>query len=345
MRAIIYSGPGDVSFGEVPTPNPGSGEVLIRVVANTICGTDLRISNGSKTKGVIAPRVLGHEVAAVVETVGEGVENYAPGDPVGLCPTYSCGSCEQCRLGRAHLCEKALVLGHQTDGGLAEYVLIPAHAVSSGVLVKHSGIRSPQSICLAEPLSCIIHGQDFLDIGVGDTVLVIGGGAIGLMHAQVAKISGAERVILSEPNAFRRELARDFGADITVDPTTEDLTEIVAAHTTGKGADVTVVCIGVPALVNDALKLTRNRGRVSLFAGFPATETAAIDANLIHYRELGVFGSSNSTVDDYRRAVSLIESGRINCDPLVTHTFPLEQYETAVQLISAPDALKIAIVP
>lgn len=345
MKAVVYTAPGEVSVTDVPTPHAGAGEVLLRVTSNTICGTDLRIAKGLKRKGVIAPRILGHEVAGEIVEVGEGVVDYQVGQTVGVCPTYHCGACRECQRGRYHLCLKAEVLGHQTDGGLASHLLIPAHGVAEKVLVPFHGDIDPAALSLAEPLSCVIHGQRFLNISVGDTVVIMGGGAIGLLHAQVARLSGASRVILSEPMEFRRSLATQFGVDRTVDPTTENLHEVVASLTDGHGADVVIVCIGINALVNEALTLSARHGRVSLFAGFPADELAQMDANLIHYRELTVVGSSNSTVTDYHSAVDLLERGAVVVDPLITHRFTLDQYEQAVDTISAPDALKVAIIP
>lgn len=345
MRAVIYKAPGDVDVMDVARPVPGEGDVLLKVLSNTICGTDLRIAKGIKRKGVIAPRVLGHEVAGEIVELGAGVKGFAVGDTVGLSPTFSCGSCTECQRGLFHLCRNAKVLGHQTDGGLADFLLVPAKAVRDGVMVTYSVTTDPVAISLAEPLSCVIHGQRFLGIGLGDVVVVIGGGAIGLMHASLAKLGGASTVILSEPVQFRRDIAREFGADVTVDPTTENLAQIVADHTNGDGADVVIVCIGVPALVNEALSLARKHARVSLFAGFPTDERTEIDSNLVHYKELTLLGSSNSNVVDYQQAISLIESGAIDTGRLVTHRFTVDQYQDAVDMISDPQALKVAIIP
>jgi len=345
MRAVVYKAPGEVEVMDIDRPVPGAGDVLLKVLSNTICGTDLRIAKGIKRKGVIAPRVLGHEVAGQVVEIGPAVSGFSIGDTVGVSPTFSCGSCTECQRGLFHLCRKAEVLGHQTDGGLADFLLVPARAVRSGVLVSYSITSDPVAISLAEPLSCVIHGQRFLNISFGDVVLIIGGGAIGVMHARLAKLAGASMVILSEPVVFRRVIATEFGADVTVDPTTQDLAQIVANLTNGDGADVVIVCIGVPALVNDALTLARKHARVSLFAGFPADEFTAIDSNLIHYKELTIVGSSNSTIVDYQQAIGLIESGAIDTARLVTHRFTVDEYEDAVDTINHPQALKVAIIP
>lgn len=345
MKAVVYKAPGEVEVMEIERPIPGDGDVLLKVLSNTICGTDLRIAKGIKRKGVIAPRVLGHEVAGEVVQIGAKVTGLAVGDTVGLSPTFSCGSCTECQRGLFHLCRNAKVLGHQTDGGLAEFLLVPSAAVRDGVLVRYSVTADPVAVSLAEPLSCVIHGQRFLDITLGDVVVVIGGGAIGLMHARLAKLGGASTVILSEPLEFRRAIAAEYGADVTVDPTTEDLAQIVADLTHGDGADVVIVCIGVPALVNDALALARKHARVSLFAGFPTDQLTEIDSNLIHYKELTIVGSSNSNIVDYQQAIRLIESGAVDTAPLVTHRFTVDQYEEAVDMINHPQAIKVAIIP
>jgi L-iditol 2-dehydrogenase len=345
MRAVIYKAPGEVEVMDVERPTPGEGDVLLKVLCNTICGTDLRIAKGIKRKGVIAPRVLGHEVAGEVVEIGANVTDVAVGDTVGLSPTFSCGACTECQRGLFNLCRNAHILGHQTDGGLAEFVLVPARAVRDGVMVPYSLTADPVAISLAEPLSCVIHGQRFLDIGIGDVVLVIGGGAIGVLHAKLAKLAGASTVILSEPVGFRRDIAAEYGADVTVDPTTEDLQQVVADHTDGDGVDVAIVCIGVPALVNDALGFARKHARVSLFAGFPNDELTAIDSNLIHYKELTIVGSSNSTIVDLQQAIGLIESGAVDTARLVTHRFNIDQYHEAVDMIDHPEALKVAIIP
>lgn len=345
MRAAVYRGPGRVEVCEVERPRVGPGEVLVRVASTTVCGTDLRIASGAKTAGVRVPVVLGHEVAGTVEQVGAGVEVVRVGDRVGMAPSVVCGSCDMCRRGVFNLCRTARVLGHQIDGGLAEHLLVPADAVRAGNLVTVSDHVPFEQVSLAEPLSCVLHGQALLGIGVDDVVLVVGGGAIGQLHARLAKVSGARTVVVSEPVASRRELATRLGADVVVDPTSEDLDAVVGAATGGAGADVVVVCIGVPALVDQALASARPRGRVSLFAGFPKDRTSEIDANRVHYKELMVTGSSDSTVEDYRGAVRLIESGRVDVGALITDTYPLDRVHDALERAASPEAVKVAVHP
>jgi len=345
VQAAVYAGDGELTVTEVPTPTPGPGEVLVRVEANTICGTDLRIARGLKTKGIRVPVVLGHELAGTVTEVGAGVDPGWVGTKVGMTPTIACHACRQCQLGNPHLCANARVLGHDVDGGLADYFLVPAEGVTGGNLVAAPDHLQPEEIALAEPLSCVLHGQEIMGLGLNDVVVVVGGGAIGQLHAQVARARGARTVIVSEPVESRRRTALQLGADLVVDPTTEDLAAVVAEATDGRGADAVIVCIGVPQLVNGALAVAGQRGAVCLFAGFPSDVLAGIDANLIHYRELRVTGSSNSTTTEYRDALRLIADGRVDVASLVTHRYSVDQIDTALATAGAPEALKVAVVP
>lgn len=345
MKAAVYAGDARVDVREVDHPAVGPGNVLVRMKSDTICGTDLRIASGAKSKGVRIPIVLGHETAGVVEEVGADVAGLHTGDRVGMAPSVVCTRCDMCHRGVFNLCRNARVLGHDLDGGLAEFLLVPADGVRQGNLTVVAPDVPFESISLAEPLSCVLHAQTIIGIGVDDVVLVVGGGAIGLLHAQLAKASGARTVIVSEPVASRRRLASRLGVDIVVDPMTEDLDGIVRGVSDGAGADVVIVCIGVPALADSALGSARLRGKVNFFAGFPADRKSEVDPNRIHYGELTVTGSSNSTIDDYRAALRLIESGRINVASLVTHRFPLQHIEQALAMAGSPDAVKVAVLP
>ncbi len=345
MRAIVYLGEGRFELRELPTPVPSAGEVLIRSEANTICGTDLRIVAGAKTKGVAPPVILGHELAGTVVELGAGVEGLAAGDLVGVTPTIPCTGCWSCTRGLFHLCSQARVLGHDVDGGLAEFFLAPAGAVASGGLVRAPVGLAAEELALAEPLSCVLHGHRILGTGVDEVVVVLGGGPIGQLHAQLARVLGARTVIVSEPVESRRRLALTLGADIAIDPTTEDLRAAVDAATGGQGADVVVVCVGVPELAATAVELARPRARISLFAGFPAGSFAELDVNAVHYRELTVTGSSNSTAADYAAAVGLIARERVDVRSLISHRFGLEDFAEGVRIAADPAAMKVAIIP
>lgn len=346
MRAFTFAGPSAPSvLTEVPTPEPGPGEVLIRMGANTVCGTDLRILRGEKSKGVDLGVVLGHEIAGYVEAVGDGVDGYLDGDLVAMPPSIICGLCRPCSRGQEHLCERVHLVGYDVDGGLADHMLIPRAAVARGQLLKAPADLEPAHLSLAEPLSCCLNGLDNYRVEVGDTVVIVGVGPIGMIHLQLARLAGATTIVVSDPNRGRLARARALGADVAIDPTEQDLLEVVREVTGGEGADVAVLCIGLPDLVNECLNLVRKRGRVSIFAGLAGEGWSRIAANLIHYREITVVGASNSGRESFARAVRLISSGAIDTRSLVTHTFGLSRASEAIEFVATGEGLKVAVVP
>ena len=346
MRGFVFNGPGKTpTLDALPDPEPGPGEVLLRVGANTVCGTDLRIMRGEKTKGVDLGVVLGHEVAGTVAAVGGDVEGYSVGDLCGIVPLLPCGLCRACQSGLEHQCTASSIIGYDVNGGLADLMLVPAIGIRTGRLVPATADIPAEQLALAEPLSCCINGLDQYRVDVGDTVVILGAGPIGLLHLQLARLAGATTVIVSDPSGSRRAVASELGATTTVDPTGTDLPTVVADATGGRGADVAVVCIGRPELVNDALRLVRVRGRVSIFAGLAGQGWAEIEANLVHYRELTVVGASNSARAHYERAVDLICDGRIDTARMVTHRFPLDRASEAIDFVAGGEGIKVAVVP
>jgi L-iditol 2-dehydrogenase len=345
MLAAVFHGPDDLRLEERPTPSPGPGELLVKVGADTICGTDLRILRGEKTSGVHRGKVLGHEVAGHVVEAGWGLEGYDPGQPVAITPVIPCGHCWECTHGMENICAAQHIVGYNVDGGLAEHILVPAEAVSAGNVVKASVELPSEQLALAEPLSCVVNGQRRADIRAGSNVLIMGAGPIGLFHLQLARLSGADNVIVSEPSGVRRTHAERLGATAAVDPTTEDLTEPTMDATGGVGADASIVCIGIPELVNQAVALTRPGGTVNIFAGLKGRGWTELDGNQIHYKELVVTGTSNSRRAEYALALRMIETGRIDTASMVTHRFPLGSVVEAIQTVTDREAVKVAVLP
>ncbi|QIN77417.1 alcohol dehydrogenase catalytic domain-containing protein [Rubrobacter marinus] len=345
MLGAVFRGPGRLEVGEMETPEIGPDEVLVKVGANTVCGTDVRILRGEKTRGIGRDVVLGHELAGHVAEAGRNVRGYEVGAPVALAPAISCLRCFYCRRGMENVCVNKRIVGNVVDGGLAEYVRVPAEAVQAGNLFVAERDLPSEYLALAEPLACCVRGLENYRVELDDVVLVMGAGPIGLFHLQLALLAGARTVIVSNRSEERRAFARELGASVTVDPTSEDLSEVVAEHTHGLGVDVAVVCIGVASLVNDALGLARKGGRVNLFAGFAGEGVAEVEANLIHYNELVVSGASDTRRADYETALRLIESGRIEVESMVTHRFPLGEAAEAIEASARREGIKVAVVP
>jgi L-iditol 2-dehydrogenase len=345
MIAAIFRGPGELDVAEIETPSAGPGEVLVKVGANTVCGTDVRILRGEKTRGIAQPVVLGHEISGRVAEVGRAVRGYEVGAPVVMAPAIACLHCFYCRRDLENLCLNKRIVGNIEDGGLAEYVRIPADAVAAGNLSLAHKDLPPEQLALAEPLACCINGLENYRVELDDVVLVMGAGPIGLFHLQLALLAGARTVIVSNRSEARRDFATELGAQVTVDPTSEDLAEVVAEHTDGLGVDAAVICVGRPQLVNDALRVTRKGGRVNVFAGLAGEGWAEVEANLIHYNELVLSGASDSRRRDYDTALRLIESGRIAAERMITHRFPLKEAEKAIETSAGGEGIKVAVMP
>ena len=343
MKAGVLRAVNDIQFLTVADPVLAQGDILIKVRAATVCGTDIRIFRGKKTAGIRYPSVLGHEFAGTVVDNG-GHAQFKTDQPVCVCPQFACGHCEYCIRGAENLCRNMTAMGYQIDGAFAEYVRIPDAGVRSGnVFAVPEGV-SFEKAALAEPLSCVMNGQERVGVHLGDVVVVLGAGPIGILHVKLARLAGARTIVVSEPSLVRREAALRAGADIAIDPTKDDLLAGVRAASNGLGADVAILAIGVPKLANDAIGLVRNRGRVSLFAGFSKDERAELDVNAIHYNEIIVTGGFGLTRQQFDRSLKMIASSHLDLDPLLTHRFALSEIAAAVAMSEQGAAIKVAIV-
>lgn len=345
MLAASLKSPGNLVLEERDIPVPGPGEILLRIEATTLCGTDGRVFTGEKTALVRAGVVPGHEFAGRIAAIGEGVQGYQVGKQATVSIVVSCGHCPECLDDREHLCENLELFGYGIDGGLQEYCLVPAKAVSRGNVIQVEKELSARALALAEPVSCCLHGLNQYTVNLGDTVVIMGAGPIGLIHTQLAKAAGAKHIVVSNRSSQRRDIALAVGATHVVDPQSESLTEVVHGLTGGRGADAVVVCIGAADLANQALELARNGGRVNFFAGFPKGSSSAMEPNIIHYKELTVTGGSNAYRRDVVQAIRVLEEGIIDVDAIVTHSFPLTEVHQAYEAMMNRTGLKIVVVP
>lgn len=346
MLSAVLHKPNDLELVTRDIPEVGPGDVLLKIEATTLCGTDIRILDGSKTAGVRADVTPGHEIAGRIAAVGEGVKGYEVGQQATVSIVVSCNRCRPCLADREHLCENLALFGYGIDGGLAEYMLVPADIVAKGNLMTTSTEIPATALALVEPVSCCLNGFDQYNAGPGDSVVILGAGPIGLIHTQLAaRMAGASRIIVANRSAARRATARVCGATHTVDPTQTDLATYVNEVTGGAGADVVVVCFGGLDLANTALEVAGIGGRVNYFAGFPKGSTATMDPNLIHYKELQVTGGSNARRRDVRRAISVLEAGLVDAEPIVSHRFPLSDLLSAYEALQQRAGVKIAVIP
>lgn len=345
MKAVVLSGPNQFGPGMMRKPEINSDEILMKMEKAAICGTDIRILEGKKTKDVRYPSVIGHEMCGNVAEIGSNVKGYSIDEKIAIANVIPCGSCSSCLSGRENACLNRTAIGYQYDGGFAEYVRIPKSCIAAGNVIKLPDHVSFTAGALIEPLACCIRGLKNAQVGLNDTVLIVGAGPIGLMHLQLAKISGASKVIVSEPNVGRRIKAEALGADLTVDPSSENLADIVLNETDGLGVDVIMVAIGVPAIINSTIKLCKKGGTVCLFAGFSGSGECTIEANIIHYNEINVCGSTAYKRSDYLAAAEMVKTKKINLDEIATHEFTLDQFMDAYEMTKNGEGLKIMIRP
>jgi L-iditol 2-dehydrogenase len=338
VKAAVLTEPNKIMLATVADPAAGPGDLVIRVRVATICGTDIRIFRGRKTAGVRYPSILGHEFAGeVVETGGHPA--LSVGDRVGVCPAISCGQCFRCKNGMENLCAEGANVGYEIDGAFAELIRIPAAAVRGGNVRHLPSHMSFAEAAIVEPFACVINGQNKVNVSSADTVVVVGAGPIGQLHVRLARLRGATRIIVSDPNAARRAAALQSGADVVIDPAAEDVTARVRAETGGRGARVVICAIGVPALARQSTDLAAHGGRISLFAGFSKGQTAEMDVNAIHYNEQTVTGAFGLSRRDFDLAFDLVASGRFDVKSLVTHRYTLDEAVSA----ESGEAIKVAI--
>jgi L-iditol 2-dehydrogenase len=340
MEALVYRGPDALAVEQRPTPEPGPGEVLVRVEACGICGTDLRIASGAHRaypEGTV--RVPGHEIAGVVEAAGAQAA-VSEGERVFVAPNVGCGSCDQCRAGRVNLCRTPQALGITRDGALATHLLAGADVVAQGNLLPLPNGADPAAVAVAEPLACVLRGQRPCAIGSGDAVLIVGAGPIGLLHLLAARTRGPRAIVVSEPAPARREQAAALGADAAVDPA-----ELEGALG-GAGADVVIVAAPAGSAQALALEVAAPGGRVNFFAGLPRDGSRVeLDTNLIHYKELLVTGTTACTTEDCREALELVLSGAVDTGALVTERRPLSDALAAFAAARSGEQLKVVIEP
>jgi len=350
VKAVVYRAPLEMRVDTRPEPRLGDGEVRVDVIATGLCGTDVRIFKGEHRAAALG-RVPGHEIIARVSLAnGSLPEGLVLGDIVMVAPNIGCGTCRWCGRGQENLCVQPEALGITLDGGFADSMVVPAGAVSRGNLIRLAGADADADAwvhaTLAEPLACVVRGHRRIKIKPGESVLVGGGGPVGLLHIALAKAQGAAIVVCSDPNAARRDAAVRAGATHTLDPANQDVPAMVAEFTGGQGIDAVITAAPVHQLQSEALEIAATGGRVLFFGGLPKSRpTVELDTNLIHYKELTVCGTSASTVEDCRVAVGLITSGVVDTSWMVSHAYSLDHFATAVERVQNSTALKVVVTP
>lgn len=348
MKAAVIKKPGEIVVEEVAKPVPGAGEVLLKVEACAICGTDQRVLNGEKHVDV---PIVGHEIVGTVEVLGEGVNGAIKiGNRYDVQTVIGCNNCEMCAQDRQNLCENGFVaMGYQYDGGFAEFMTMPKNAVDQGCLIPIPEDMPADEGTLIEPLSCCINGMRPIPMETANHVVILGGGIIGVLNGLVSKARGAKKVTIMDISQDRLVLLQklDLPFDNYINSGSTDPL-IWVKENEPKGVDVVVVAASVKSLVTTGIKLLKRDGHLSIFAGMPKSDPVEpTDLNLIHYLELHIHGANSSVHRDYIEARDYLTSGKIDGKKLITHHFALENFNQAVETQRNPAAgsLKIIIQP
>ena len=344
MKAAVYEALDTITVRDIPKPECGPDSIIVQVKACAVCGSDIRIFHSGNNR-VKPPQVIGHELSGIIHEVGANVQGFQPGDRIAMGADVPCGICPMCKAGNGNNCAINYAMGYQFPGGFQEYLLLNPTVVRYGPITKIPDHLSFEEAALAEPLACVLNAMELSDIRLGDTVVVMGAGPIGLMILAMAKKVGAAKTILVQRSRPRLELAQSLGvADVYICTNEEDGIARVLEETEGLGADVVLTANPSPQSQADAMVMAKNRGRVNLFGGLPADKAnVTLNTNLIHYKELFVTGAHGSTPVQHEKAVKLIASGVIDMKQFISHTFPLDQIHEAFAMAEGHSGMRVVV--
>jgi len=352
MSAVVLESqnPNCYSLKKVPVPVIGENEVLIKVARCGICMTDVHAFNGQMR--VKPPVILGHEFAGTIVDIGKNVKSYSHkatvvptkiGDRVTVIPMINCGVCPACTSGKTNLCSDYVSLGGAAekivDGAFAEYVKVPINSVF--LLPDNMPFKTA---ALTEPVACCIHGIELCEIKMGDTVVLVGAGTIGLILLQLVRLRGAAKIIVFDLREERRKMASKFGADLTFDSAKVNPVNVILKENGGMLADVVIEAVGSPRTVELAVKLARKGGRINVFGVADNNAISNISPFDVYFRELKIVGTFALTLDSFSHSLALLSANRINVDSIITEELPLQEIKIGVEKMIKNEGLKKHIV-
>ncbi|WP_199883839.1 zinc-binding dehydrogenase [Anaerosinus massiliensis] len=343
MQAAIMYGPDDIRVEEIPKPTCPSGGLILKVMAVGLCGSDIR-NMGTDSRMGQYPHIFGHEIVGVVDEVDADVEIYALGDRLYIYPEDHCLKCEPCRGGHSENCL------HPGDyitrqGGFADYVSVSKAQLERDAVFKLPADVSFESATLSEPLSSVFACQENIGITLGDTVVIIGAGPIGCFHAQLAKLRGAQQVIMVEINDNRLEMTKQFGADFIINSIKEDPIQRIKEITKGKGADKVISANPSVKAQAQSIYMARQGGIIVFFGGVPKGSLCELDTNYIHYNNLWIYGHFGANSLQVQKAFELAISEKFPAKKFITHILPLKEIQQGIDLSRNGTAIKVVLQP
>jgi L-iditol 2-dehydrogenase len=339
--AFFYGDRKDLRLQQADIPRVGDGDILLKVRICGICGSDSRYYFHGNEPRYKKPVILGHEVVGNIYEMGSKVKGYSPGERVAVAPIYGCGKCDHCLSGSENLCRDVVVFGTNFDGGFAQYMLIPEKGVERGVLVKLADDVPDEAATMLEPFSCALHGLRKIGIAPGDTVAVFGSGPLGLAFLLLSKRLGAGKVAVIARARDKLARAEEFGADAVFSTLEEDWKSKVRKYFRQGGINIAVTAGSTLPLLEYSLELVKRGGKILIFSGLPSGTRIDVDPNYIHYSELTISGTIDSTIDDYKRTALM--APYLGLERFATHMFPLDRIKEGFEATGERDRLRINI--
>lgn len=346
MQAVVVRAPMQFEVEDVPVPEVPEGGLLLRVEACGLCGSDLRTLRMGHRK-VTFPWTIGHEICGIVEEVGSAYQGaWKKGDRLAVGPLAYCGACDFCMTGKPELCENYREIAQAWPGGFAEFIAIPQECVERGTILPVPEGLDSGFAAVIEPMSSCVHAQEQGQVGLSDTVVIIGSGPVGCTHISLARARGASKVLIADIVDERLKLAEPFSPDATINASNTDLVAEIRQLTGRKGADVVVTATPAPIAVVQAVEMAKKGGRILLFGGLPKENSKpGVDMNIVHYNALQLIGTTIFAPRHFRTALNLVASGRIPADKLVTHRFSLADFKHGATMALEGKVLKAVFLP
>ena len=345
MKAAVYHAPGDIRIEDRQDPVPAMDNLVVKVDACAICGTDVKLATAGHPR-CHPPRIIGHEMVGTIIHVGTAIKEFTVGERITLATTVACGNCRYCRMGLGNLCPDSKPISFDFDGAFANYLAVPPLALAGGNVIKVPAGIPDEIAALCEPLSCVANALELAGFAAGDNVLVIGGGPLGALHVALARAMDAGEVMIVQRSEPRLSMLRALAGITVIDGKTEDAAAVVAKKTRDLGADIVSVCAPAKDAQEQALRFARKGGTVSLFASLPKGKSdIVLDSRTIHYSELKIVGASDSRPEHVQQVVDLMAEGRLELGGLVTHHTSLARFHEGIEWMLEKKSLKVVVHP
>ena len=344
MKAVVFYRPQQYEVEDIPKPEISAHEILLKVTACGLCGSDLRTLKFGHRK-INPPYTIGHEVCGEVAEVGSRVSEYTVGDRLSIAPVVYCGKCSYCRQQRFEFCENYHEIGQTWPGGMAEYMVLPQEVLAHGIVHPIPPSLSPQQAALSEPLSACLHAIDRIDFQYVQTAVIFGAGTIGCLLLQLLKTQGVSKVFVIDPNITRLEVACSIDPDVITKTASPDTIQEIKEFTRHSNIDLIFTATAAPIVQQQAIELAGKGCQIVVFAGLPKGQSEVLaDYNKIHYECLKLIGSSIYRPQHHARALNMIENGSIKVDALIT-TFPLVEFKRGVEMALDGKIIKAVFIP